>query len=630
MKSRFGTALLFITRISLWLTVALFDALYVLQNGFEGSSNVDFVYTALISYTAIALVMHVVLWMAYHRWNGTSRQPFMPQLGWDFALILLLVPAFRINEMFLPSISDPHSIGWNLAMIAGIVLVTLILRPLFRRVWLVLVLVLISPVIAISYGLMPLLNENTQFETASDSPNIILITLDTVRADHLGCYGYGRYTSPALDQFADENYTFTNCRTPMPLTAPSHASLFSGQMPHEHGVFTNISAYPDGEEFSTIAEELYSNGYITGGFPAAVHMGKPFNFDRGFSHYNQSTVLSGPSQIQSGFQVAPIAILSRLGVFRETHLARDSRQVNAAATGWLDVNIPFSEENDRPLFVWLHYFDAHSPYQPPDEYWQVYDPEYSGSVTGSQEECDLINSLLEETNQGESLPEGFTDEDIDNLTARYDGEIRYQDDSIGDLLDYLRENGIYDDAVIILVSDHGEGMYDDGYFGHNFTLEEYETRLACVIKGPGIVSPEDRMLSITDLTDYMRFVAGLMPAEDCRLTDESDEEPDDDPFTSMVFLRSHCWIEPPYKLVRTWRGEGRGIDYAIYNYVDDPDEETNLFDIDDELSVGMKESLAEWLDANQSDFPELLENERVLEYIDPSTLEMLRSLGYIY
>ncbi len=632
MKLYYGNFLLFVTRLCLWLTVALFDVFYILHIGFEGSTNSGLLYTALTTYLILGLAMHVITRVAYSisLSSKPDRKPTIPELSWDFALILLLIPVFRVNETYLPSITDPVSIGWNIGMFAGIAILILILRPLFQRVWLVLVISLILPVIGISYGLVPLLNENKPDVVLSSSPNIVLITLDTVRADHLGCYGYDLDTSPVLDQFAADNYTFTNCRTPMPLTAPAHASLFSGEMPHEHGVLTNISAYPDGDSFETIAGELYRNGYVTAGFPSAVHMGRQFNFDRGFSHYNTSTVLSGPSNFQSGFQVAPIAILSRLGLFDETHLARNSRQVNTAATGWLDANIPFSEENSRPLFVWLHYFDAHSPYQPPDEYWQTYDPDYSGSVTGSQEECDYINSILEKTNQGDSLPEGFTQEDIDNLIARYDGEIRYQDESLGELLDYLSSYDVYEDSVIIIVSDHGEGMYEDGYFGHNFTLEEYETRLACVIKGPGIVVSEDSMLSITDLTDYMRFAAGLIPADECRLTTDSVEEPDDDPYTSMVFLKSHCWIEPPYKLVRTWQGEGSGIEYALFNYIIDPGETINLFDIDDELSIGMKERLQEWLESNRADFPELLENERTLRYIDPSTMEMLRSLGYIY
>jgi hypothetical protein len=98
----------------------------------------------------------------------------------------------------------------------------------------------------------------------------------------------------------------------------------------------------------------------------------------------------------------------------------------------------------------------------------------------------------------------------------------------------------------------------------------------------------------------------------------------------MVFLRSHAWIEPPFKLIRTYKGEGSGLEYGLYNFVDDSREAINLFRPDDARSASMREKLQQWLDANNADFPAILEREGTLRTIDPATLEMLRSLGYIY
>ncbi len=616
-----------IFRLILWALAGIIDAYYVNIIGYEALVSVVSIpgLVAVLIYIAAGIIFHLITRIIFgfgYRSKKTAWQ-IGRELCWDIGFLLLVTVGLRINEQLLPSFGDPVSILWNIAILLATIGVVLIIRIIAKRIGNPAPYVLTGLLFAAVF-IFSIINAATftLFPMGYGKPNIILITLDTVRADHLSSYGYDRNTSPDFDNFAIENQFFTSCRTPMPLTSPAHASLFSGEMPHTHGVLTNISAYPDTPELSPLAHEL-NEDYYTAGFPAAVHMGKDFNFDRGFRTYNQSTVISGPSWLQSYYQLAPIAILSRLGIIKETYLARNSRQVNRAFLHWLD-NIP---QKQSPFFAWLHYFDAHSPYQPPEEYWKRYDPDYSGSVTGSQEECDFINSQLEETNFGETLPDGFNRDDIDNLIARYDGEIRFQDESLGELFDALRGRGLWEDTVIIIVSDHGEGMYDDGYFGHNFTLKEYEIQIACAIKGPDINCPEDEPLSITDLTDYIEYVSGLNTLT-CRLSGKGVDN--DDSFTSMVFLKSHCRIDPPYKLVRTMQGEGRGIRYSLYNLEDDPFETSDIFNLDDPQSIEMKDRLEEWLDSNRADFPDLLKRESTLSDIDPRTLEMLRSLGYIY
>ena len=620
-----------IFRLPLWMMAGALDAIYVGWIGYEGAERwIVFLGTAVGLYALIAVVVHL-LGGIFHGLGIRRRRTELEaakELCWDVGILFLLMLGFRLNELYLPSIRDPASIAANLLLLVASLGLVMVGRLLVRRsgkhpVIVGLSIFLIALIVLASFAQKHV----GAVSDASGKPNIILITLDTVRADHLGAYGYERDTSPNFDRFARENHLFTGCRTPAPLTSPAHASVFSGKMPHVHGVLTNISSYPEDPELPTIAAQLAQAGYRTVAFPAAVHMGREFDFDRGFQSFNQSTVLTRPDWLQNAYQLAPIAILSRLGIIRETYLVRDSRQVNRAFFNWLDL----SAREKGPFFCWVHYFDAHAPYQPPEKYWRLYDPTYAGRVTGSQEECEEINSQVEETDHGRILPQGFSQADIDNMVARYDGEIRYQDESLGELFEKLKTAGIWDNTIIIAVSDHGEGMYDDGYFGHDHSLKEYEIRAACAIKGPDIVSPADRPLSLTDITSYIRFQGGV-GADASRLTEsvETEPEPNDDPYASMVFLKSHCWIDPPFKLVRTYQGEGRGILYSLYDLRTDPRESIDLFDASDLRSQEMKNRLEDWLEQNSADFPSLLKRKSTLGDIDPATLEMLRSLGYIY
>ena len=633
---------LWVGHLTIWLIAGLLDMIYVFYvAGYEGSGGAGgwdvgipvAVYLGIGLFASlISWVLSVILAKPEHRDRFLLTSQYI-----SFFLVLIIVAGLRINELYLPGITHPISILGNIGVLVGAVIICWLGKLLITRIprIITLIILILVPVFFLCFFILFIALEFRVSRTAwrSDNcPSVVLVTIDTVRADHLGCYGYDRDTTPNLDRFAENNHLFTNCRTPMPLTSPAHATLFSARMPHEHGVFTNLSRFPDSPDIPGIAEDLTEAAYLTAGFPSAVQMGKKFNFDRGFQIFNQSTVVRGPDWLQGYYQFAPFAILTRLGIFEQTYIARDSRQVNTAFFSWIDNSERY---NSNRFFAWLHYFDAHSPYQPPDDYWRMFDPDYEGEITGSQEELGAINAAYDPDNPEGSLPEGYSESDIENLRARYDGELRYLDESLGELFDGLRSRGAWDNTVVIVVADHGEGLYDDGYIGHNYSLREYEIQTACVIKGPDINLPADSGISLVDVAEYIRDVTGLTgPDAGDRgvLTAGSGEEfePDDPPLTSMVYLQSHCWIDPPYKLVRTYGSEGRGITYSLYDYQADPDENNDLFDISDEISIALRDKLQEWLDSNQADFPELVKRESGLEGVDQATLEMLRSLGYIY
>lgn len=631
MSHLFGKISLFLLpRICLWLIAASIDkAILIILNRWPVSSNAYISFHLLAIYLLIGIVVGAIFLLLFFLLDRKGSLPRF-SLSWDVLLIFLIVIGFRVNDIFLPAFKSAKSIGWNFLILLVSFAFWFLWRKLeggkfrgqnFRAP--LLIIFLASCAVLFAYDMVFWkIFESLNF---GKRPDIVLITLDTVRADHLGCYGYSRNTSPNLDKFAKENFVSTSCRTPMPLTSPAHAALFSGKMPGELDVLSNISSYPEKKEYAPLAEKLSRKYYLTAAFPSAVHLSRDFNFDRGFLEYNESTVLNNTAWLQDIWDIAPVAIAARLGIIKQTYLVRDSKQVNYAVFQWLKR----IRSSQNPFFVWIHYFDAHAPYQPPDNYWKQFDGDYQGTVTGSQEELNSINEQAEQDWQHGTMPKNFSQDDIDNLIARYDGEIAYLDENLGELLGKFQSLERANETVIIIVSDHGEGLYDNGYFGHNFTLREEEIRIVCIIKGPEIRCNSERPLCITDISNYVRYISEVDESKG-RLTGlEEDAISESNPFTSMVFLREHCWIKPPYKLVRKHSVSG-GIKYSLYNLEEDPDEKIDLSAQMEELTQIMRYELQQWLKENNSDFPDLLKEQKNLKQIDPATLEMLRSLGYIY
>jgi len=190
-----------------------------------------------------------------------------------------------------------------------------------------------------------------------DSPNVLIITLDTTRADHLGCYGYDKIKTPHIDSVAREGVLFEEAFSVQPVTLPSHCSIFTGVYPFHHGVRENGS-YKLGEKYLTLAEILEEKGYFTAAFVSSYTLDKQFGLNQGFSLYNDH--LSKPGQ-NGGIPVE-----------------RQAADVSLHASKWLDTNK--KELEKRPFFLWIHYFDPHMIYEPPAPYREKYADPYDGEI----------------------------------------------------------------------------------------------------------------------------------------------------------------------------------------------------------------------------------------------------------
>jgi arylsulfatase A-like enzyme len=270
---------------------------------------------------------------------------------------------------------------------------------------------------------------------------VLLVTVDTLRADHLSAYG-GPDPTPAFDAVAAEGVLVERAYTPTPSTGPAHASLFTGLYPWRHGVLQNAAPLPD--ELVTLAMSLRERGFRTAAFVSSFILDGRFGFDRGFESY--------------GFE-ATEKIVWR-GQLRPRFYARGAATTDAALR-WLH------DHRGERFFLWIHYFDPHAPYEPPE-----------GFALPPGTDVDL---------DGRRVPSGLGSRSrLGDLVRAYRGEVRYTDAELGRLLDSLREDGRLDRIALVVTSDHGEAFGDHGQLGHGTTLYEELVRVPLLVRGPGI------------------------------------------------------------------------------------------------------------------------------------------------
>ncbi|WP_275883063.1 sulfatase [Halorhabdus sp. BNX81] len=286
------------------------------------------------------------------------------------------------------------------------------------------------------------------------SNNVILISCDALRADHLGCYGYRRNTTPELDEFAQGSVRFRNAYSVSSHTREAVPALMTGQYP-DVAIDSKYHLVSN-----TIASRLSEHGYATAGFHSNPYLSRSYNFDRGFDTFDDDLYL-GQHKI--------IALAQRaLDKLRNRHYAR-AEEINRRALAWLD-----SIDTGEPFFLWNHYLDTHGPYNPPAEYATLYaDREISG-----REAQRLYKRAIND-------PESITDDEQRLLIDLYDGEIKYNDEYIGRFLASLRERELLEDAIVLITADHGEAFGEHGCYGHPRYLHDELTHVPMIVQPPG-------------------------------------------------------------------------------------------------------------------------------------------------
>lgn len=421
-------------------------------------------------------------------------------------------------------------------------------------------------------------------------PNIVLISMAATRADHLSLYGYGRETSPNIDVLSENAIVFENAITASSMSLSSHASIFTGKYPSNHGVVDKRHVLDDAEE--TLAEVLTEKGYITVGFIGSQHNSAIYNVDQGFARYNERLDF-----IKTRLTYDEFSMLKTLRVFfpfLRYFLGIDaevrSTQMNKDIFRWIKKN------KEKPFFIFAYYFDVHPPYQlagkftdyeKPEEFLDLSDFDFYGL------ESDVIGK--------DNVPRLF----IDSMVKFYDNQIFELDNEIGNLITKLEELGLIDNTLIIITADHGEAFGEHGIFHHNQALYQELIHVPLIIYYPEefkaqriseTISTIDILPTILNITniDAPRNIDGvsLIPLiQDGRydreyILSEYHKQNELDPDMQIAVLHEGWKLidtEPETKLVKD----------ALYNLIADPGETTNLYKISAERAELLRRFIAD-------------------------------------
>ena len=396
--------------------------------------------------------------------------------------------------------------------------------------------------------------------------DVVLITVDTLRPDHLGCYGYTSIQTPHIDQLARAGARFTQAFTPVPITLPAHTSLLTGAFPLATGVH-DFTGNRVSSGTATLARILHDHGYSTAAFIGAPVLDSRFGLNQGFDTYFDHFDLGGREEVH-------LDAIKRRG-----------DQVVDEAQKWLKLN------PRQPVFLWVHLYDPHAPYSPPEP--------YAGRYRGRP----------------------------------YDGEIAFADAQVGRLMDALTQLGLLEKSLVVLVSDHGESLGEHGEKTHGFFVYNATLHIACIVKVPGaaprVVADEVSLVDVMPTVlqalripipssvqgrSLLSLVAGRSAENPSNLYAESYPPLLHFGWNLLRSLEWHGW-----KYIETTRPE-------LYDTRTDPKELKSLFrtqqTVAQEMSNRLRALVSRYTPATGAPATENAPTDLAL-------LESLRSLGYI-
>lgn len=323
-------------------------------------------------------------------------------------------------------------------------------------------------------------------------PNVLLISIDTLRADHLGCQGYGRETSPAIDRLAREGALFEQHVSSTSWTLPAHAALFTGLFDSGHGC-TDVDKALE-SRFETIAERFQENGYATAGFFSGPFLHPAFGFGQGFDLYADCTSYGAALDAAK-----PVDWAKDDATRKASHEDIANPRTFDAFQRW------FRGREDAPFFAFVHLWDVHYDFTPPPPFDTKFDPDYTGWVDGR-------NFFFDER-----IGPRMAKRDLDHLIALYDGEIAWTDTYVAKIRAELEQAGVLEDTVVVLTSDHGTEFFEHGWKGHRTTLYDEVVHVPLVVRWPGSVPAGVRVAAQTrsvDVAPTILALCGLEPLRD--------------------------------------------------------------------------------------------------------------------
>jgi len=426
----------------------------------------------------------------------------------------------------------------------------------------------------------PILHDRARYR---EGRGVVVVSIDTLRRDHVSLYGYPRDTTPGLAALATEAVVFEDAVSTSSWTLPAHASLFTSNYPSAHGaVNLHVGLSPS---WPTLVTELQANDFTTQAFVTHVYLSREYGFGEGYDH---------------------------LEYLPETR----AEQVTDRAVRFL------SAMGDRDFFLFVHYYDPHWHYDPPAPYDTTFDPAYEGHASGIWWEFKKLDA------------ETINPRDLHHIKALYDGEIRYTDHHVERLMREMKQLGVFDKSLIVVTSDHGEEFLEHGSWEHQKTLYEEQLRIPLIVKlpyGKGAGRQVDGQVSLLDVAPTVIGVLGLTPPPSFRGRDLFDNG---SPERRESWAETEHTIDGSHKLaLRLGEGERKGIfslrdgsrTLELFDLHEDPGEHHPIED--ERMRAAFEGRLETFLDraarareGRDETFPVEL---------GPEERERLRSLGYV-
>lgn len=478
-------------------------------------------------------------------------------------------------------------------------------------------------------------------------PNVLLISIDTLRADHLGCYGYERDTSPRIDALAREGVLFENALSSTSWTLPAHMTMLSGLPISVHGACEERhfdrqddhgQRIPPPLRGELVSSALRAAGYRTAGFYSWKYLDDSFGFDSGFDVW-QRCGIDLYSHPVLGVELARLRQTGEVEAMRELAFAfrelidprrPSSPEVVGEATRWLDAHTG----DERPFFLFVHLFDVHDPYKPPKEFDRFGDPAYAGPI--DVKHAQLIS---------ERVYPGMPPEDLARLISLYDGGIAYVDDQVGKLLDHLDALGLAEDTLVILTSDHGEEFFEHGTIGHRQHLYRESVAVPLVLRQPGRLPAGKRVAETVGLIDLAPTILAAtgtpppheLPGVDLGAVANAHSPGGERTYTSTLFVFGGR--ELAYREIGLARGSRHSVltfcpdefwSGEAYDWTVDRDElgAPLLFDSRSALGRDVREHLGRVVQAYRTLRERLPMRGAGLRALDDIEKKQLRALGY--
>jgi membrane-anchored protein YejM (alkaline phosphatase superfamily) len=439
----------------------------------------------------------------------------------------------------------------------------------------------------------------------SKRPYVLLIGIETLRADHVGHLGYSRNTTPALDAIAKEGVVFTKTMATASWTMPAVMSVLTSLYPEVHGTSNYDRKLP--ESVPTLTEVLQENGYKTVAFVSNPTLDGRYGFCRGFELYDDFSVWLGSIGMGK----------SLTGSDSDVHKTLTNEPLTRSALSWLE------RHYEEPFFMFAFYFDPHYDYIPPSPFDTMFDPNYDGTIDG--------RGIAEEPRKSNRPAE----RDLEHIIALYDGEVRYTDTYILKLLEAFAEFGILDQTLVVIFGDHGDEFYEHGSTGHAHTLYNELIHIPLILRWPSeipkgrcidaLVSQVDIMPTILDYLgiQHQQAIQGmslknLIEGRVCGVH-EYVFAGGSTHRCAIIGSRSKMIVNP----------DG---DKEFYDLLSDPMEQNSIHQTQNSsaLAATFERRLEQWALENRkltALFPRDSDSDRI--QLDEHRLKQLRALGYV-